>query len=100
MDLARPYGIVIDGNFSQQVIPNDLRSKFDTAEVYLKGISEEMAHTIFTLKGAVRISELNLTPLKESVWNVKDFSQNIAALRKISGFAITRHDGPTYFHAN
>ncbi|MFC1869434.1 hypothetical protein ACFL0H_15060 [Thermodesulfobacteriota bacterium] len=40
MDLARPGGIVIDGHFLRDIIPEGFRDSFSEKDVYLRGIAE------------------------------------------------------------
>ena len=69
MDIARPSGIVIDSNFMHEIIPEDLRSSFKKANVFLRSISEEKPYSIFYLKDYVRISEAFLSPMAEDNWH-------------------------------
>lgn len=78
-DLARPKGIVIDGHYLEDVIPQDLRSRFSKRNVYIRGIAELDPITIFSLTPEVTIPEHALSPLSldnwESftrVWKVRD----------------------------
>ena len=87
MDLARPSGIVIDGNFLQEVIPESYRNNFEEQKVYLRSIAEESPITVYCLKDYVEISEIALTPLKGDNWHTiqKDFT-----VRKMANFSVFR----------
>jgi len=40
-ELAKPSGVVIDGNFQENAIPKKLRKRFQKKSVYLRGIAED-----------------------------------------------------------
>lgn len=40
MDLARPSGVVVDGEFNFQLFPENVQSFFTGKEVYIKGVAE------------------------------------------------------------
>ncbi|NLD35661.1 MAG: hypothetical protein GX654_02210 [Desulfatiglans sp.] len=69
MDMARPSGIVIDGNFMNEIIPEELRPSFKKTDVYIRSISEDKPFGIFYLEDYVRISEAFLTPMSEEKWH-------------------------------
>lgn len=67
-DLARPSGIVIDGGFLQNVIPENARPLFKERSVYLRSIAEEDPINVFYLNNYVQISENALSPLVGDSW--------------------------------
>lgn len=67
-DLARPSGIVIDGNYLQSVIPNVYRENFREQEVYVRSIAETIPMKIFYLDNYVRIADQSLAPLVGENW--------------------------------
>lgn len=69
MDLARPSGVVIDGHFLHEIIPEKFKASFVEKEIYIRGIAEERAYKIFCLDEYVTISEEFLNPLKGSQWH-------------------------------
>jgi class 3 adenylate cyclase len=77
-DLARPSGIVLDGNYLSSVIPEAQRGMFKEQEVYLRSIAEDKPMKVFYLDKYVRVSELSLSPLAGETWKtiVKTFTKN------------------------
>lgn len=69
MDIARPSGIIIDSNFMYEIIPEDVRSSFKKANVFIRSISEEKPFGIYYLEDYVRIPEVFLTPMVEDNWH-------------------------------
>lgn len=67
-DLARPSGIVIDGNYLQSVIPEQYRDNFKEQQVYVRSIAEDIPLKVFYLDNFVRISDQSLTPLVGENW--------------------------------
>ncbi|HEY0348562.1 MAG TPA: hypothetical protein VGC60_10465, partial [Pyrinomonadaceae bacterium] len=76
-DLARPSGIVIDGNYLSSVIPETQRGVFKSQQVYLRGIAEDHPVEVFFLDKFVRISDVALSPIADESWNtvVKTFTK-------------------------
>lgn len=68
MDIARPRGIVFDAGFASGLLPNRLLSRFETAEVYLRGVSPKDPLDVFYLEGDTEIPQPNLSPIGELVW--------------------------------
>ena len=46
-ELARPIGMVIDGNYQENIIPENMRNSFKTQSVYLKGVTEDDPTNVF-----------------------------------------------------
>lgn len=46
-EFARPHGVVIDSSFMMSVIPDDIRERFYTDTVYVRGIAEEYPREVF-----------------------------------------------------
>jgi len=84
MDLARPNGIVVDGNFLDSVIPRFLIDRFGTEKVYLRGISEEESHPVFYLKDATILSDSCLHPLVDSNWKTKTQTFKVSEVKKLA----------------
>jgi len=88
-DLARPSGIVIDGNFLRSVLPENLTAAFAEQKVFLRGIAETEPVTVMYLTEAVKIPHSALAPLSADTWLAKEYDYTLAALRKLSsGFQI------------
>ena len=76
-DLARPSGIVFDGNYLRSVIPETQRGMFKEQKVYLRSIAEDKPMKVFYLDKYVQVSELCLSPLAGETWKtiVKTFTK-------------------------
>jgi class 3 adenylate cyclase len=85
-DLARPSGIVIDGDYLTSVIPESQRKMFEMQEVYLRSLAEETPKAVMSLAEYVQIPEHALTPLAGENWItiVKTFTRS--KLAKIAPF--------------
>ncbi len=88
MDLARPSGIIIDGHFLLDIIPENYRGAFLEKEIYIHGIAEEKSYKIFYLKDYVNISEEYLTPLKGEHWNTIHKHFKMDEMRKLGSLRI------------
>lgn len=87
MDLARPSGIVIDGHYMVDIIPEDFRESFREEDVFIRSISEEKPFKIFYLEDYVTIPEEFLSPMVSGNWHTihKAFRmQDIGDLRSLS----------------
>jgi class 3 adenylate cyclase len=83
-DLARPSGLVIDGGFLQGMIPEQYRSSFSEAAVYIRSIAEEEPIRIFYLDGHVHISSEHLQPLKEAKWRTVSQTFTVRQVEKLA----------------
>ena len=70
MNLARPAGIVIDGNFTIGLLDNPDQKLFEKKGVYIRSIAEERPKTVHILKGAVDIPVEYLQPLTGERWEL------------------------------
>jgi class 3 adenylate cyclase len=50
MDLARPSGVVLDAGFGENLIPFELKERFSTANVYLRGIIDNSLTRVYYSK--------------------------------------------------
>lgn len=85
MDLARPGGIVIDGNFLLDVIPEQQRNGFEEQSVFLRSIAEAKPHPIFYLKDYVEIPSSALSPLHNENWETVQKNFTVSQLKKLAG---------------
>jgi class 3 adenylate cyclase len=92
MELARPSGIVIDGAFGFEVIPESLRDNFSEENVYIRSLAEKEPKQIFYLNNAVKISSQALTPLESFNWRTHKRSFKVKDLRKIGQFFLIHLD--------
>lgn len=70
-DLARPSGIIIDGNFIKTVIPESARESFVEQQVYIRSIAELIPVDVLYLKDYVQIPEAALSPLIVENWQTE-----------------------------
>lgn len=84
MELARPGGIVIDGNYGAEVIPEALRESFKPQDVFLRSIAEEKAITVLALTGHVRIPDSYSRPIAVDVWSSHDREIAVRQLMKVT----------------
>ncbi len=68
MNLARPSGIVIDGDFVIELLDEEDQALFEEKEAYLRSIAEESPKTVYILKETVDIPSEYLQPLKIEQW--------------------------------
>lgn len=80
MDLARPTGIVFDGDFGIELLSDEQIKKFATKNIYIKGIAERQPINIYYTKELTRISPLSKQPIDKIKWNT---ISRIMSLRKI-----------------
>jgi len=93
-DLARPSGVVIDGDFLRAVIPESVRTSFKEQQVYIRGIAEEAPISVFYLDNAVQISEQALSPLRSENWVTVVRQYTRSALGKLSSHYRIQLDAP------
>lgn len=86
-ELAKPSGVVIDGNYQGNIIPQKLRKRFRTKSVYLRGIAEEEPIEILYSSETSLPTEA-LHPLKEHTWVKKDKIFTVQQLSTISRFTV------------
>jgi hypothetical protein len=70
-DLARPSGMVIDGGFLKQMIPESSRRLFKEQEVFVRSIAEAAPISVFYLDKIVQISDSALSPLIGENWETE-----------------------------
>ena len=66
--LARPSGIVIDGNFGINILSEELKGNFGEERVYLDGIAEEEPIEVYFTKEFTTIPKRNRQPIAEKRW--------------------------------
>jgi class 3 adenylate cyclase len=81
--LARPGGIVLDGDFKLALIPEAQRERFREQNVYLRGIYESEPHPVYLFDTVTAVPQENLRPLSEPNWRRAESEKDIATLRKL-----------------
>jgi class 3 adenylate cyclase len=66
--IARPEGVVIDGEFYESMIPESERSRFRSSEVYVRGIAEVSPRAVFLLDSVSGVPSENLQPMHNPAW--------------------------------
>ena len=83
-DLARPSGIVIDGSFLIDVIPEELRTSFGEQNVYLRGIAEDTPISVYYQKDFVTVPGSALSALSDETWSTKTVTFTVRQLSKLT----------------
>jgi class 3 adenylate cyclase len=63
MDLARPSGVVFDDSFDSGVLAQEVRDRFATESVYVKGLAESDPLIVHYLKDRTKIPDYNKSPI-------------------------------------
>jgi class 3 adenylate cyclase len=82
-DLARPSGIVIDGDFGINLLTDKQQAIFQETDVYIKGIHEVDSTKIYFTPEFTIISDYNKKPIIEKEWQVKCYTQSYAQMLSI-----------------
>lgn len=91
MDLARPSGVVIDGSFGFDLLPEDLRGRFTKDFAHVKGLAEEEPLDIYILKDYTRIPDFNKAP-------INSFKRHPEPTEEFS-FKLLEERAPVYRHS-
>jgi len=83
-EYARPSGIVIDGNYQENIIPKNLQKRFKKKSVYIRGMAEDEPIGVFCSEG-VSIPSEALHPLKEYQWELCAKELSVAQVLQLSG---------------
>ena len=71
--LARPSGIIIDGNFGINLLDKEIRGNFQEQHVYLDGIAENEPIKIYFTEKSTVIPKRNIEPILAERWrHLKD----------------------------
>lgn len=68
MDLARPSGIVFDGQFGLSLLEKTVASQFAADEVYVRSVAEDKPIAIHYLEESVVIHQRARQPIGETPW--------------------------------
>lgn len=83
--IARPSGIVIDGDFGAGLFPESERKFFEESNVYLRSIAEDTPIKVYILKDAVNIPPENKQPLAEERWEVIYRESSVREMLTLAG---------------
>lgn len=84
-DLARPRGLVVDGQYLATVIPESLRPRFRSEQVYIRGIAEETPRQVLCLTPEVLIPDTSRFPLSRPLWRLHVYKMSVTQLGKVGG---------------
>lgn len=84
-DFARPQGIIIDGNFLMDVVPEELRSRFKDHQVYIRNIAEDTPVLICYSTPETELPDYCLSPIKQYRWLKEIWEDSVKKLKKFSG---------------
>lgn len=84
MALARPSGIVVDGQFDLNLVAADKANLFKPAEVYLSGVAETTPITVSYTWEFTTIPFAALQPLDEPEWQTEQIEFTVRELDKMS----------------
>lgn len=85
MDLARPFGLVLDKNFGVDFLPDDITDQFKEEKVYLKGVSPRDQIEVLCWPDDLTIPESNRHPLDEPDLEHAMHECTLANLRAMDG---------------
>lgn len=85
-DLARPSGIVIDGNYLKSVLPESFSELFKEQQVYIRSIAEDSPVDVLYLENYVQIPDSALTPLINENWQTFYLELTIKQIEQIKKF--------------
>jgi len=83
-DFARPSGIVVDGNFQLEVIPEQLRKEYSEDSVCIRGVAETEPRKIYISKD-VSISESARQPIRSFEWEKVVKNIKCSEAKKLGG---------------
>lgn len=88
MDLARPRGVVIDGGYGLNLLPEELATLFHQDSAYLKGIAPMQPLPVYCWPDDIEIPPWHKRPLGEERWEHKELTYT---LREIQTMSFRRH---------
>ncbi len=81
MDLARPGGVVTDGNFGLSLLRKPAREKFQANDVYVPGLAEREPMTVYATSGYTKIPPKAQQPIVSSDWERIRETMEVRGLR-------------------
>jgi len=76
-DLARPSGIVIDGEFGLDLLSEDQQNLFDEDQVCIRSVAEEVPRMIYIQKDVVEIPAAARQPLRLEQWDTEELEMTV-----------------------
>jgi class 3 adenylate cyclase len=87
-ELARPSGIVVDGGFQKEIIPQEYRDRFEDANVFIRSLAESEPIPVFILSDSVKLPKNALKPIEAKRWMTHNRNFKVSELRKLGPFFI------------
>jgi len=82
VDIARPSGLVCDGKFGIELLPDELRDQFNKENVYLRSVAEKTPIEVYTTKGPTVISPTSKQPLEKIDWATEELKYTLNDIEK------------------
>ncbi|HWM54729.1 MAG TPA: adenylate/guanylate cyclase domain-containing protein [Solirubrobacterales bacterium] len=68
MEVARPEGVILDGNFGYELLTPSIAKRFDSERVYLPGVAPKTGINIFYTKDCTEIPASAKRPIEGTKW--------------------------------
>lgn len=85
MDIARPKGVVFDGQLGASLLDKPTRSKFKEQDVYLKGVSPRTAVKTMCWPDEIEIEPVNQFPIGDPQWKHVEETNTLRTLSRLEG---------------
>lgn len=83
-DFARPLGVVIDGQYLKQVIPEKIVGQFKSERAYIRSIAEQTEREIF-VSSSVCLPSYSKYPIAVDKWTSEKREMTVKDLQKLTG---------------
>ena len=81
-DIAHPRGIIIDGAFQANVIPESIRASFKPKQAYIRSIAEESPYTVLCSED-IKLPYSAQAPLMKYEWKLAKLLVTVEDLKKL-----------------
>lgn len=87
MNLARPSGVIVDSEFTLDMIPETVRKRFKPVHVWLRGIAEGKndSRIVYVLDTVTKIPKENLSPFEQPIWRTVPTKRKLGEWRNMPG---------------
>jgi class 3 adenylate cyclase len=84
MELARPSGVVVDGQFGLDLLAPAVRERFSSDQVYLSGIAEREPHEIYYTSDYTQLNPIAKQQIRETQWERVRETYKLRDIRDLS----------------
>lgn len=84
-DLARPSGVVIDGQFKSGILSESLANNFKEEEAYIRSLAEDKPTTILIQNDVVELQGRSKLPISKETWKREVFTFTLKDFEALSG---------------